>query len=521
MNRRELFASFIRSSAQRSMIDGPPIVTATGIEPYATPLTLDDAYHLLRRMGFGATVAQATAYVGKMAVDVVEELLGPATVTEPTKPGAWVDSVTENPAGADLQTRGAIQSAWRSNMAAFSNWWLKAMAADTTSVERLSLFWASHFITEFAFDSETMIPPQSLYRQYLTFRKEGIADFRQLVLDVSVDNSMVFYLGGNLNKVGKPNENYARELMELFTTGIGWYTEGDVKEAARVLTGWKSAFFNDEPANNGYYNSYFVPNDHDAGQKTVLGTSIPARTGDNNTEYQVKMEEVLRLIEIIHEARPEAVSRFIATKLYKFFVYASPIDTNTQFVDDLAGVFRNANFTIRPMLKALFSSAHFFDPALRGAQIKTPVEFVAGMMRQLNLTVSDGATWTAKMDQTIYDAPNVAGWPGYHYWISTNTYPVRRQFARTVIAAMTDAQVMTFVKQFPNYTDVHAFTKNVCAYLLPLPLSDSRYKNYEGVLLTGSPDYEWQSILNDQASAATRVRNFLVAISKAPDFQLC
>jgi len=521
MNRRELFSSLLRSSAQRQSIDGPPLVTDASLEPYTSPLTLEEVYHLLRRLGYGATVQQAAGYVGKTAEVVVEELLGTNSETEPTKPGAWVDAVTENPAGADLQTRGAIWSAWRSNMAAFNNWWLKAMAADSKGVERIASFWNAHFISEFSFDSETMIPPQSLYRQYLTLRKDRLADFRQLVLDISIDNSMVFYLGGNLNKVGKPNENFARELMELFTTGIGWYTEGDVKEAARVMTGWKSAFFNDEPANNGYYSSYFVPTDHDAGQKTVLGSSIAARTADNNTEYQVKMEEVLKLIEIIHEARPEAVSRFISAKLYEFFVYASPVDVNSAFVEDLAKVFRDSNFTVRPVLKAMFTSTHFFDPAMRGAQIKTPIECVAGLMRQLGVVVNDGATWTAKMDQTIYDAPDVSGWPGHHYWISTNTYPVRRQFARTVINAMTDAQVTAFIKQFPDHKDVHKFTKNVCAYLLPLPLSDERYKNYEAALLSGAPDYDWPLIVNDQATAAARVRNFLVAISKAPDFQLC
>jgi hypothetical protein len=172
------------------------------------------------------------------------------------------------------------------------------------------------------------------------------------------------------------------------------------------------------------------------------------------------------------------------------------------------------------MMRALFSSAHFFDPALRGAQIKTPAEFCAGVMRQLGVEYSDPQSWTRKMDQAIMDPPTVAGWPGYHYWISTNSYPVRRQFARTIIDGMNDDQVMTFIKQFADYNVADKFVREVTRLLLPVTISSARHDYYLKTLLQNAPAYDWPQILDDKAAAAQRARGLLIAISKAPDFQL-
>lgn len=521
MQRRQLFTGLAALGMRdRAPSDLPmPVITA-GLEAYTTPLTLDDVYHLFRRIGVGPTYAQAKSYVGRQASAVVDELLGADDEADPAPPGTWVSATTENPMGADLQTRFAIWGGWRNQMASLANWWLGKIAADTKGIEKLTMFWSGHFTTEFSFD-ETYVPPQSLWRQYLMLRKDRLGDFRRMVLDVTLDNAMVYYLGGHYNEVGRPNENYGRELLELFTVGIGWYTEGDVKEAARTLTGWKSARYNDEPTGpNGIYSAYFDAARHDTGAKQFLGQTIPARTADNNTEFQVKNEEVFRLIQIIFEQRPVEASRFIADKVYRYFVYSSPGDVNRDVVDQLAEAFRTNDWSIRAMMRALFTSAHFFDPAVRGAQIKTPAEFCAGVMRQLGVTANNPQDWSTKMDQSIMDPPTVAGWPGYHYWISTNSYPVRRQFARTVIDAMTDDQVMTFIKQFDDHTNADKFVRAVERFLLPMAVSDARHQFYVKALLQNAPDYDWPVILDDKAAAAQRTRSLLVTISKAPDFQL-
>lgn len=525
MNRRALFTGFVPMSRDRSPMDiGPEtgLIVAAGLEPHSTPLTREDVYHLLRRIGFGPTYQQATAYVGRNAADVVEELLGSDDEADLPSPGNWIDAVTENPEGADLQTRFAIEGQWNANMAQLGNWWLKAMAADVKAVEKLTAFWNDHFATEFSFDQgESYTIPQILYRKYLTLRKDRLGDFRRMCLDVTLDDAMVWYLGSHFNEVGRPNENYARELMELFTTGIGWYTEGDVKEAARVLTGWKSQRYNDEPAPNGQYKTWFNAARHDVGTKQFMGQTIPARTVDNNTEFQVKNEEVYRLIEILFQQRPEAVGRFIADKLYRFYVYSSPTDVDATVLNQLAQVFIANDFRIKPLLKTLFSSAHFFDLALRGAQIKTPVEYVASFMHALGTDAGNPQSWVARMDQAMMDPPTVAGWPGYRSWISTNTYPVRRQFVSAVVGQMSDTDLMSFITGIADHTDAKKFVREVVGLLLPMPVSEERHTFYLSALLQNTPDYEWPQVLQDPSAAAARVRGLLTTLSKAPDFQLC
>jgi len=521
MNRRDLFSNLVRmSSRDLSPVETMPVVLA-GLTERTLPLTLEDVLHLYRRVGFSATMAQAKSLVGKTAVEVVDALLGSDTEPDHPSPGAWVDVATENPAGADLQTRNAIEASWYTYHALLSNWWLGHMKADTKAVEKLSLFWMSHWVSEFSFDAETVTLPQALYRQYKVLRKGRLGDMKQMALDVTVDNAMVWYLGGHFNESGKPNENYGRELLELFTTGIGWYTEGDVKEASRVLTGWKASRYSDEPSPNGIYNTWFAAAKHDTGAKQFMGQPIPARTADNNTEYQVKNEEVFELIKIIFEERPIELSRFIAEKFYRYFVYSSKGDVDVAFVAELATVFAASGFQLRALARALFTSERFFDQALRGVQIKTPFEFVVGVQRQLGLDAADPMSWMAKMDQNVMDPPNVAGWPGYRSWISTNTYPVRRQLTDLMIRQMTDAQAVTFIKQFDDHTDVRKFVRGVIAYLLPVSVSQAREDFYVSALMQSAPEYEWVNIIESASAAGQRLRTLITTISKAPDFQLC
>lgn len=522
MNRRELFSSLARSGRRESMPVPTDRLVLVGAEQHTGPLTLADVHHIIRRLGVGATVAQANAFVGKTADEVVESLLGPNETQHPDPPGAWVDAATENPLGADLQTRNAIESSWYANHASLSGWWVRQLARDLTATEKLVLFWSNHWTTEFSFD-ETVSIPQTLYRQMKVLRTNRLGDLRDLALEMTVDNAMVWYLGGHFNQVGKPNENYARELMELFLTGIGWYTEGDVREAARVLTGWRASRYNDEPAPQGIYETWFDAAAHDTGAKTVLGVTIPGRTKDNNTAFQVKMEEVYELIKIIVRQRPEAVSRFIAEKFYRFYVYSSPVDGDAEFISDVARIFREADFNIRALMKAIFTSAHFFDAANRGVQIKTPLEFVCGLERQLGVNVPTVAEWLTRMDQTVLDPPTVAGWPGYRSWISTNTYPVRRQLASDMLSkVMSNANLYNIFSSFDT-SSKDAFLDAVLTHFLPVPVSQARRENYLTILSQTERqlNYTWTQVAGNEEAAARALRDVLGAIFRAPDFQLC
>lgn len=521
MDRRAFFQEFNHLGKRATSPVVLDLEVQGGIEPYESVLTRQDVYHLLRRMGFGPSHARVATLVGKTAGEAVDILLAKDQVDVSAVPGPWVDSITEDPMGADLQTRFSIWGTWRRNMDMLATWWLDRMAADGTAAEKTTLFWTSHFAVEFSFD-ETFTPPPMLYRMYKMLYRDRLGMFKDLALDVTLDNSMLNYLGGTLNKVGKPNENYGRELMELYTTGIGHYTEGDVKEAARVLTGWKSNRYNDEPMPNGAFESFFWAADHDIGAKTIMGRDIPARTVDNNTAFQVRNEEIKGLIDIIHTQRPEAVSRFIAGKAYRFFIYSSPHAIDQTYLEALAKVFRESDFNLHTMFRTMFTSAHFFDPAIRGCQIKTPIEYVAGLMHQLGVSIKDSAKWTAQMDQEVMDPPNVAAWPGYRAWMSTNTYPVRRSVSQLIIDEVSDAGLYTFMQSFDGFANVRDFVSNVVDYFLPMPVSASRMDNYVSALLgTGTPEYEWPAISSGAATASPRMRQLLKHLTKAPDFQLC
>lgn len=521
--RREFFSLFAREAHTRDALPATArAAVAGGIEPYGAALTLADAYHLLRRITFAPTPTVAQQLVGKTAAQAVEIALGDGSALLPDSPGDWVDKSTENPKNADLQTRFAIEAQWERDFAKLQQWWVALMHSEGFPArEKLTLFWSGHLTSEFTFDDQ-FLPPQLLYRQNQLLRAQRLGNFKDLIEEITLNGAMLMYLGGELNTAGKPNENYGRELLELFTTGLGWYTEGDVQEAARVLTGWRIAKFNDEPALNGIYNAYFDASAHDTDAKQFMGESIAARTADNNTEFLVRRDEVRALIDIIFRQRPDAVAAFICRKLYSYFVYSKPTEADEQFIAALAAVFKQNDFAIRPVLAALLQSAHFFDEANRGVQIKTPAEFLVGMPRQLGVFSTDANAVMQTVEQSLLDPPNVAGWEGYRAWISTKTYPLRSQFARLYIQKVQDQALVNFAKQFADYADAEKLTAALELYFLPKPVSQARHDNYVKVLLQNAPDYEWPDIIaTNVGGAALRIRALISAFIKAPDFHLC
>jgi uncharacterized protein (DUF1800 family) len=514
MNRRNFFTSFLKESPQRESL-------AAGLGEYGAPLDRQKAYHLLRRLSFAPTTAQAEELIGKTAREAVEMLLGDGSTPLPAAPGTWVDSTTENPEGADIYTEQQIKATWASNFKNLQLWWAELMRAESGVLkEKLTLFWSGHLTSEFNADEFYTIP-QLLYRQNQLLRGSSLGNFKKLIVDITLDGAMLSYLGGDLNSKGKPNENYARELMELFTTGIGWYTEGDVQQAARVLTGWRASKFSDEPSPNGMYNTYFLPAAHDTDAKQFMGTTIAARDTDTNTEFLVKRDEVQKLIDILFKERDDQIARFISRKLYAFFVYSNPSKGDEAVINELADVFKGANFEIRPLLVKLLTSEHFFDEANIGVQIKTPAELIVGFARQIGVAVPDAAGALKSIEQELMDPPNVAGWTGHRSWVSTKTYPLRTQLLRSMLASATDAQLVALVKQLPEYNDADKCTRALEEFFLPKSVSAARHAAYKATLLQNAPEYEWNSIISDGNSAAQRIRALIGAFLKAPDFHLC
>jgi uncharacterized protein (DUF1800 family) len=297
---------------------------------------------------------------------------------------------------------------------ATSNWWMRRMAYGPFPMhEKLTFLWHGHFTTSATDERNGLL----IWNQNETLRKFAAGNFRQFVHAISRDPAMIDYLNNQQNKKAHPNENFAREVMELFTLGIGNYTETDVKESARAFTGW---------THDGA-NFLFQANQHDTGIKNFLGTSGNL-DGDD-------------IIEII--LKQPACSKYIAGRLYKWFISDDP---NPAVSDSLAQVLVQNNYDLRPVLRTLLTSQLFYQSNTIGVQVKSPVQLVVGLVRQLGLPAPDDRVLQPllkQMGQIPFRPPNVKGWPGGHMWINTSTLFVRYNSALTLttgaIAGLADA----------------------------------------------------------------------------------
>jgi uncharacterized protein (DUF1800 family) len=342
---------------------------------------------------------------------------------------------------------------------------------------------------------------------------------------------MLIYLNGHLNTKYAPDENYARELQELFCMGKGpdsKYTEDDVKAAARVLTGWALSH------SLASFSVYFDAARHDTTDKTFSSfynnTKITGRSVTN--AGNLELDDLLDMIFSVNE-----VSKFICRKLYTFFVYYEiDQDTETNVIAPLAKVFRDNNYEIKPVLETLLKSAHFFDMANRGCVIKTPLDHVVGFARQTELplpTISNGAMtlydhWTlwfyyaAIIGQNIGDPPNVAGWqawyqaPQFHeIWINSDSLPKRNQFSDYILAAGYDksgyvskVDVLAVADRFSNPSNANQLVADALEFFLPMEASADLKAAMKAVLLPGGiPDYNWTDAWNTWKSTPGNTAN--------------
>ncbi|MDJ0973730.1 MAG: DUF1800 domain-containing protein [Planctomycetota bacterium] len=356
--------------------------------------------HLLRRAGFGPDSASWETYAGRTDYDaVVDELLA-ALDTKPEP----------DPDGFDPFVPGAIQQLWLERMVSGRN----ALA------EKLALFWHGHFAT-----SNTKVKDAALmWAQYKLFRGAGGGRFEDLVLGVSRDVAMIRWLDGNANRKGHANENYARELQELFTLGIGEYTEEDIREIARAFTGWGSR----------HHEFVFREHFHDKGEKTFHG-----ETGAFGGEDVVKILVGL-----------PACPRFLARKLLAWFSHPEPTKDE---VEAVAEAFRAADGDIKTTLGAIFRSETFRSPKSYRALVKGPVEFCVGALRAAGR--STVPAWIHggldRMGQILFQPPSVKGWTSGTGWLSSGAVVERLRIAQRVAAgATTDATSRVIDLAFQN-----------------------------------------------------------------------
>ena len=448
MDRREFLTASRRTMATPEM---KPPRTLSGIDTYTGPWTEQEVIHLLKRTMFGAKRADVDYFKTRSLSQAVTELLNPTAAdpalpikeyTTSTTPGVNADvHITQGATWEnDINNDGTVQSQRR---ASYKKWWTGVMINQDRSIrEKFIMFLVDHFGNE----STDVGNANWAYRQQMLIRQYALGNYKELTRNITKDVMMLRYLNGYLNNASAPDENYSRELFELFTLGKGQdsgYTENDVKEAAKVLTGWQ--------INGTTWQAVFTASRHSTVNKTFSSffnnTVITGRTG--TTAGDLELNDLINMTFAQNE-----VAKFLVRKLYRWFVYYT-IDEATEqnVITPLAAIFRNNNYEWKPVLTALFQSQHFFDVMNRGCVIKNPADQVIGAIREMNTVFPDPSnylsnygmwntfySWMTNMGMNLHDPPNVSGMPAYYQeplfheiWINSDSLPKRNQFTDTMI----------------------------------------------------------------------------------------
>ncbi len=375
--------------------------------------------HVMRRAGFGATRAEIKAYTAKGYEATVHELLHPASTQ-------WMGDYM-------IRRFHHEQSGMMGSFASGENWLYRMITTSAPLQEKMCLFWHGIFATGYP----KVIHGRVLWNQIRMFRRHGMDDFKTLLVELSKDPAMIVWLDNYDNHKAAINENYGRELLELFSMGVGHYSEDDIKECSRAFTGWtignteymvlRSERDSDWPYGRIAWHFDYRPEDHDEGDKTFLGQQGPFNGED--------------IVDII--CQQDATARFIARHLYHFFVadeppvpswpYTPPRDPEA--IETLVRAYFDSNYDIRAMLHALFHSDFFKAEDIRYEKVKSPAEFMVGVLRlsgefdRPRREILDRARQLLWMGQQLNNPPSVEGWHQGTEWIETGTLVERINFA--------------------------------------------------------------------------------------------
>jgi uncharacterized protein (DUF1800 family) len=382
----------------------------------AQAMGAEEARHLLNRTGFDARLRDIDQFAALSRREALERLLAGAGATARTPAPAWVGEWTDprDLRSMDAEQRRAFVQRQIARALELKGWWLAEMLGTPSPLtERMTLFWHNHFTSSL----QKVRSPALMYRQNVLLRRHALGNFGELLHAVARDPAMLVYLDSATNRRGQPNENFARELMELFTLGEGRYGEHDIKEAARAFTGWSIDLSSGE--------FRFYPTIHDYGKKMVLGRAVD--TGD----------EVLDIL----LAQP-ASAEFLAGKLWREFVSPEP---EPEELGRVAAALRASGYDVRAALRALLLTPAFWASENRAALIKSPVDLVVGTLRQFEIGYGDPLPFVfllRVLGQDILSPPNVKGWPGGEAWINSTTLLARKQFLDRVFRVEETRMVM-------------------------------------------------------------------------------
>lgn len=562
MERREFFDAIISKPKYSNILTNENIEVKLSLEKYSGTWNYESASHLLRRSLFGFSDEKINKALNLGFEASIESLLNDDEAIPDPPVKFYPDSVADD--GLDIgetfvdKNINFLAEPFRT-LGVFS-WWLENIRNQDFSLrEKMTLFWHNHFATQL----EVVRIGRFQYETNKLFRDHSIGNFKDLATKIAFDQTMMLFLNGNENISGRPNENYARELFELFTIGKGEqkgegdytnYTEKDVQEAAKVLTGWNFDYRN---VQNGDYSVSFRSFIHDYSTKqfsSAFQNKVIQPTGEG---------EYYEMIDMIFDQ--EETSRFIVRELYKWFVFYKIDDkVEENIIQPLANILRENDFEVKPVLRTLLSSEHFFDNAFRGAMIKNPIDFYAGIIQSAKIDfnslefpgfdpislkyynyINNFYNRCRDAGMEIGNPPSVAGWeayyqtPGYYrIWISSVTLPNRAEFTNTIFTQQglrgdipLTASSLEIVGDFEDAGYPDMLVDHLIKKMLPFDLDDQTKANLKlNLVLDGQGDYVWTGAWEDyknnpentlnRRSVQQKLNNLIISITNLSEYQL-
>ena len=496
------------------------VVLNGGLDPYTGPWEFAEAAHLIRRTMFGVKKSDVELLLTMSMEDAVDYLLDVdnAPLDPPVNNYYYIDGTEEfgyddpNVTFGDTWIHADYdEEAEGLRIESFRGWWVDQMVNQKVSIkEKMLLFWHNHFATQ---ASEVFFGKYN-YNHNRKLRENALGNFKHLTKVVTIDEMMLLYLNGFLNQAGDPDENYARELQELFTIGKDnpdHYTEDDVYQAARILTGWTIDFSTGLPGDTIFYP--FLHDQQDKQFSSFYDNTVIQGSADGEAELDALLDMIFA---------KEEVAKFMVRKIYRWFVYYHITPTvETDIIEPLAELFRNSNYEIKPVLEKLLKSEHFFDATNKGCFIKTPIDLVVGTLRSFNLSLPGTEPFDrfyhqylqnlmlSNMQMIPGDPPNVAGWQAfrqvpqyYRIWINSDTAKNRNQYTEGLsfgvfISPSGDVlsiDQVAFASQFSTPEDPNKLIDETVNLLLPQPISDLKKTVLKNILLSGLPNDSYWTV---------------------------
>ena len=469
--------------------------------------------HLLKRTTTGASIDEINYFLNQGLEESINQLLTDKEL--PIPPGTWVDEDLPNWNALSSEQRQEIIQIYHYRMKTFQKWWAQRMIDDSLNItEMMTLFWHNYFASAYS----KVFYPQAMFQQNNIFRTYCMGNFKDLIRQVTFGPAMMIWLDISNSKKEAPNENFARELMELFTLGVDNYSQDDVIAASRAFTGYITNGLDtnyDFEAMEGW--GPWWTNWHDFDDKTFMGQTGPW-TGDD-------------IISIILDQDNCAIH--ICKKMYQWFLYNEP---DVLFIDEMANVLRNNNYELKPALEYLFSSEHFYDTNFKGANIQNPVQLYLSSLKKLKMhdqpfDINFFCEIQNHLGMVLFEPPDVNGWIGYRTWINSNTLPLRK----AMLCALVDHEspfgsfgnyinipliANSLVNQNDNSYHIDQIINNLSLIFFGIPIGQTLRDQLLNIALDGAEPYDWDINLPAYNAQWSRMKNLLQHMIKLPEFQL-